>query len=364
VPGEVHRTPAPPASREVRAFAPGRVNLIGEHTDYNDGLALPFAIAEGVFVHARESQSPTPGIRAYASDLGEHDEFSVAQVAHAPGWRAFVRGVAAELHAAGVPLPDVELEIHGEVRRGAGLSSSAALEIALALALLELADAKLDYRTLAALCSRVENLWVGARTGLLDQLASLFGQPREALLIDFSSLAIEPIPLELADGWRMVTLDSGEPHSLAQSGYNERRAECAQACELLGVASLREIEQADGAATPALARLPATLARRVRHVLDENTRVLATVAALHRGDLARVGGLLDESHASLRDNYECSTPAVEATVRRLRKAGAAGARMTGGGFGGSVLALLPPGTQPPSGAHEVRPSPGARLLAV
>jgi galactokinase len=339
------------------------VNLIGEHTDYNDGLALPFAIAEGVSVHARGSANPTPSIRVHASDLGEHDEFSVAQIPRAQGWRAFVRGVAAELHAAGIVLPDVELEIHGEVPRGAGLSSSAALEIALALALLELADAKLDRRTLAALCSRVENLWVGARTGLLDQLTSLFGQLGEALLIDFSTLAIEPIPLELADGWRIVTLDSGEPHSLAQSGYNERRAECTHACELLGVASLRDLEQADGGAARALARLPATLARRVRHVLEENTRVLATVAALQSGDLARVGGLLDESHTSLRDNYECSTTAVEATVRRLREAGAAGARMTGGGFGGSVLALLPPDAAPPSGAHEVRPSRGARLLA-
>jgi galactokinase len=363
---------------EVWAFAPGRVNLIGEHTDYNGGLALPFAIAEGVTVHARAAaEEPTPSadardergasggrIRAYALDVGERDEFPVAQPPASEGWRAFVRGVVAELRAAGVPVPGAELEIHGDVPRGAGLSSSAALEVALALALLALADAELDRVMLARLCSRVENEWVGARTGLLDQLASLFGEPDAALRIDFSSLDVSPVPLVLGDGWQIVTLDSGESRALAGSGYNERRAECARACELLGVSSLRELEGIEGGPASAIASLPEQLGRRVRHVLGENERVLETVAALRAGDLTRVGRLLDASHASLREQYECSTPAVEATAQRLRDAGASGARLVGGGFGGSVLALFPPGAEPPSGAHEVRPARGAHVGGV
>jgi galactokinase len=338
VPPEVPAGPRGPAPREVRAFAPGRVNLIGEHTDYNAGLALPFAIAEGVTVQARATGGP--GI-----DAG-HDSDS----------EPFVRGVATELRAAGVSLPGAELQIRGDVPRGAGLSSSAALAVALALALLGLADTELDGRELARLCSRVENEWVGAHTGLLDQLASLFGETDTALCIDFESLAIEPVPLVLGGGWRLATCDSGERHDLANSGYTVRRAECARACELLEIDTLRQARTEDPA------RLPDVLARRVRHVLDENARVRATVAALRAGDLARVGGLLCESHVSLREQYECSTPAVEATVRRLRAAGAAGARMVGGGFGGSVLGLFPPDARPPADAHEVRPSRGARLL--
>jgi galactokinase len=356
---------ADPAPREVHAFAPGRVNLIGEHTDYNAGLALPFAIAEGVTVRARARDRP--GI-----DAG-----------HDSGSEPFVRGVAAELNAAGFAVPDAELEIRGEVPQGAGLSSSAALTVALALALLGLADvqpgpadaelgtqpgAELDRRALARLCSRVENEWVGARTGLLDQLASLFGARDTALFIDFSNLAIEPVPLTLDGGWRLARIDSGERRALAASGYNERRAECARACELLGVASLRELDAQDpecpeSGVERALADLPHPLARRVRHVLGENARVLETVAALRAGDLSRVGALLDASHASLREQYECSTPAVEATVARMKRAGAAGARMVGGGFGGSVLALFAPDAHPPPDAHRVRPARGAGLLS-
>jgi galactokinase len=338
VPGDARPSLRRPAPRAVCAFAPGRVNLIGEHTDYNDGLALPFAIAEGVTVRAR------------ATGRGGID------ARYDSGSDPFVRGVATELELAGVSLPGAELEIRGEVPQGAGLSSSAALAVALGLALLALADAELDRRELARLCSRVENEWVDAHTGLLDQLASLFGEADAALCIDFSDLAIEPVPLVLDGGWRLAILDSGEPHDLATSGYNARRAECARACQLLGIATLRQARSDDPA------RLPETLARRVRHVLDENARVRATVAALRAAELARVGELLCESHVSLREQYECSTPAVEAAVQRLRAAGAAGARMVGGGFGGSVLGLFPPDARPPADAREVRPSRGARLL--
>lgn len=339
---------------QAAAFAPGRVNLIGEHTDYNDGLALPFAIEAGVTVHATAQAEPR--IEAVALDLDEVDEFRLDDPPQTDGWPAFVRGVASELQEAGVVLQGARLKIAGTVPAGAGLSSSAALEGALALALIALAGApEPDRMDLAKLCSRVENDWVGARTGLLDQIASLFGQPRRALRIDFESLDVRPVALELGD-YRLVTLDSGQKHTLSGSGYNERRDECARACRELGIASLRE-------ATLAMAiSLPEPLNRRVRHVVTENERVEATVQALSRSDLSEVGRLLDASHASLRDDYQISTPAVEVAVRRLRDGGAVGARLVGGGFGGSVLGLLAPGASAPERAIDVSPGPGARLL--
>jgi galactokinase len=338
----------------VTAFAPGRVNLIGEHTDYNDGLALPFAIEAGVTVRAQSASGDT--IEAIALDLDEREGFRLGDESEASGWRAFVHGMAAELRASGVPLHGAQIEIEGDVPHGSGLSSSAALEAALALALIGLeGEPEPDRLELAKLCSKVENEWVGAQTGLLDQIASLFGQPQRAMRIDFRSLEVTPVKLELGQH-RLVTLDSGEQHTHAGSGYNERRAECARACQELGIDSLRDAtrEMADG--------LPDPLSRRARHVITENERVDATVQALGRHDIDTVGELLNASHASLRDCYEISTPAVEAAVERLRSAGAIGARIVGGGFGGSVLGLLAPEAEIPAGAIEVSPGPGARLI--
>jgi galactokinase len=330
------------------------VNLIGEHTDYNGGLALPFAIARGVTVTAE----PIAGDRyqARALDLGEDDDFA-AIPERSEGWRSFVRGTVAELTAAGYALRPCRLTIEGDLERGSGLSSSAAMEAALCLALLAVAgeDEPADRRDLAKLCSRVENDWVGAQTGLLDQLASLCGQPEHAIRIDFASLEIEPVPLALGD-WTLVTLDSGAAHSHAESGYNERRAECRAACERLGIASLRDVS------APDLDRLPEPLAARARHVVSENERVDAMVRALQSDDLEEAGRLLDASHASLRDDYEASVPEVEDTVERLKAAGAAGARMVGGGFGGAVLALLRPGAGVLGGALVVAPGGPARLV--
>jgi galactokinase len=339
-------------SGTVKAFGPGRVNLIGEHTDYNGGLALPFAIAEGVTVTA----TPRAGgeVTAVARDVdGETDTFPVAAPPRgADGWRPFVRGIVAEL---GVQ-QGATLTIEGDLPQGSGLSSSAALEVALALALLALEDRDVDRQELARICSRVENDWVGAQTGLLDQTASLLSTDGHALRIDFSTMDTTPVPLDLG-AWRLVTADSGEHHSLsAAKGYNERRAECDEAARRLGVATVSEATEEQAAS------LDEPLARRVRHVLTENARVDATVAALEAADLQTVGRLLSESHASLRDDYEASTDAVEATVQRLHDAGAAGARMVGGGFGGHVLALFPPDARLPEDAREVRPGPGARLL--
>ncbi|HSZ13232.1 MAG TPA: galactokinase family protein [Solirubrobacteraceae bacterium] len=369
------------------AFAPGRVNLIGEHTDYNQGLALPFAIAEGVTVTAVAAPRDSPEaavVRAFARDVRERDAFPLAHPEHTRGWRAFVRGIVAELTRAGCPLTGANVEIVGEVPRGAGLSSSAALEVALCLALSDLGaradggeaqgeggDGLIDggvrggdtgavgkllgRREMARLCARVENEWAGAHTGLLDQLASLYGARDAAMCIDFRTLDVQQVPLLLGE-WRLVVLDSGERHLHASSGYNERRAECARACKLLGVSSLRDAQ------LDAAQRLPDPLRGRAVHVIEENERVREAVRALRDDDLPALGPLLDASHRSLRDDFEVSTPAVELAVQRLRDAGASGARLVGGGFGGSVLGLFAPGATPPADAREVRPGPGARLL--
>jgi galactokinase len=354
------------APSRVSAFAPGRVNVIGEHTDYNEGLALPFAIEQGVTVDAfaaRRGGGAGERIEALALDLEGRDSFLLDAPGRVEGWRAFVRGAVAELTSAGARPPGARLQISGDVPRGGGLSSSAAMTVAVCLALLELsadapgaADLRRDPLALAQLCSRVENEWSGARTGLLDQLASLCGARDAALLIDFRSLVVEPVPLVM-EGWHFAVADSGQRHSHASSGYNERREECRRACELLGVASLRAVRPEQ------LGELPAPLADRARHVLEENERVLAATRALRERDMPALARLLNASHASLRDLYAISTPAVEATVARLLDEGAAGARLIGGGFGGSVLGLFAPHTPLPQGALAVAPGPGAHAEA-
>jgi galactokinase len=320
----------------IRAFAPGRVNLIGEHTDYNDGLCLPFAIEAGITLTAEPRASG--GIRA--PGLPDDDPY--------------LRGAVAELRAAGVELPGCTLHAESDLPREAGLSSSAALCVALVLALCGAAGAAPPATLeLARLCSRIETEYTGAETGLLDQLASLLGQEGYALRLDMRTFDAEPVQLKL-NGHLLAVVDSGAPRALARSGYNERREECRRAAELLGVASLRDARDGSG--------LPDPLDRRVRHVLTENERVDAAVAAVRAGDMPALGALLDASHASLRDDYEVSVPEVERVVAACREAGALGARIMGGGFGGSVLALFPPGARPPDAAIAVSPGPGARLL--
>ncbi len=320
----------------IRAFAPGRVNLIGEHTDYNDGLCLPFAIDRGVTVTAELHD----GGELLAPDLAGDDRF--------------LRGAVAELGRSGVEVPGCTLGITSDLPQGAGLASSAALCVALSLALCGVAGAEPPRPVrLARLCSRIESEWAGQETGLLDQLASLLGEKGRAVRLDMRTLEARAVELDL-HGHTLATLDSGASRSLAESGYNERRDECRRAVELLGLESLRDAD--DGA------DLPAPLDRRVRHVIGENERVDAAVAALAAGDLHALGELLNASHASLRDDYEVSVPEVERAVEACRDAGALGVRIMGGGFGGSVLALFPPGAALPERAIAVRPGPGARFL--
>jgi galactokinase len=341
---------------QIAAHGPGRVNLIGEHTDYNDGLCLAFAIERGVTVRAEATFDGR--VFAHSSSLGEDDVFAADSPAP-PGhgdWRAFVRGMVAELRAEGLTLPGARLRIDSDLPQGAGLSSSAALSSALALALIALGQVRLeDPLDLARLCSRVEHDWVGAQTGLLDQLTVLCAREGHALALDLRALSLQHVPLQLGE-WRLVTLDSGARHANASSGYNDRRLECVRAAEMLGRESLRDASLADAET------LPPPFGARVRHVVSENARVRETIAALRAGDLAHVGRLLDASHASLRDDFEVSVPEIEETVALLRGVGAAGARMIGGGFGGSVLALLPPGVRAPARSLDVVPAAAAHRV--
>jgi galactokinase len=338
----------------VRARGPGRVNLIGEHTDYNAGLCLPFAAEAGVTVTVERGEQGV--VEARALDYGEEDSFDAGDPPPADGWRAFVRGTVAELNALGLGVPGARLRIESDLPEGAGLSSSAALGAALCLALLRVGGhAEPERRELARLCSRVENTWLGADTGLLDQMAVLFGEEGHALLLDCRDLSVEQVPFDLR-GWILCLADSGSRHTHAESGYNERRRECADAREQLGIETLRDADEAEAE------QLPDPLDRRVRHVLSENGRVREAVETLKAGDMAALANLLSASHRSLRDDYEVSVPEVEKTVERLEKAGAAGARIMGGGFGGAVLALFPPDAEPPEDAQRVAPAQGARLL--
>jgi galactokinase len=334
---------------ETRAFAPGRVNLIGEHTDYNDGLCLPFAIEKGITVGVEGREGGV--LNVLARDLAEEDRFAAADPPPAEGWRAYVRGIVAEL---GIRA-GARIEIAGDLPIGAGLGSSAALCLALALALLELEGRQLEPIELARACARVEEGWAGAKTGLLDQLASLKGRQGQAVLLDLRGPRIERVPLA-PDGFSLALLDSGAPRSHTSSGYNRRREECQAACRALGIASLRDAAPEDAA------RLEPPLDRRLRHVLDENERVRHAAEQLRDGHPDALGPLINASHASLRDLYEVSVPEVERTVEAARAAGATGARLMGGGFGGSVLALFPPGAPPPEGALTVLPAAGARVL--
>jgi galactokinase len=320
------------------AFAPGRVTLLGEHTDYNGGRALAFAIDRGVTVRA--TRLPGPLVMAVARDLRETDLFDAHRPGPADGWRAFVRGTVAEVGA-----PAMRVEIAGNVPRGGGLASSAALGCALALALCGEEDP--DRRALARLCARVENGWVGAQTGLLDQYASLLARADAALHLDFAADTVTPVPIAL-DGWRLVVAPAGR-RALASGGYNDLRARAAAAAERLGVATLSAAR--DPGDDPV-----------ARHVLEENERVWLGAEALRTGEIAALGPLLDASHASLRDNLGVSTEAVERVVAGMRECGAAGARLVGGGFGGHVLALFAPGARLPRGVLEVRPSAPARVL--
>jgi galactokinase len=325
--------------------APGRVNLIGEHTDYNEGFVLPFAIGARTAVAA----APCPGgtVRARSTFSPEQAEAQLAAIAPGTvsGWGAYVLGVAWAIAAAAAAdsLLGVEMFIDSDVPVGAGLSSSAALECAVASALEALWGLGLDRASLALAGQRAENEVVGAPTGIMDQFASMFGSPGAAVFLDCRAKSAEAVPFDLAGaGLTLLVIDTQEHHAHASSGYAERRASCEKAARLAGVPALRDLTPED---LPRLQRLvDEETFRRARHVVTEDSRVLEAVDLLRREGPQATGPLLTASHSSMRDDFEITTPALDLAAESALGAGALGARMTGGGFGGAAIALVPVGS--------------------
>jgi galactokinase len=338
-------------------FAPGRVNLIGEHTDYSDGFVLPVAIDRGVLAAA----APRDDGRLRCWSLQETEAADLRLEAIGPGkvegWAAYPAGVAWALGQSATggsqrparagaeppaPFSGADLVVDGDVPAGAGLSSSAALECAAALALAEPSGAlgRLGPVELAALARRAEVEVVGMPCGVMDQMISMLGQAGHALFLDTRTMATEQLPLALeAAGLRLLVIDTRATHRLVEGAYAERRASVERAARVLGLPALRD-------ATPALVEASAAALgdpglRRARHVVTENARVLETVELLRKGALDRLGPVLSASHASMRDDFEISCPELDTAVSAAVSIGALGARMTGGGFGGSALAVVP-----------------------
>ncbi len=327
---------------ELMVQAPGRVNLIGEHTDYNDGFVLPCAIDYHTLVAARARADSL--VRVIAADYGDAvDEFHVdAPIAHrgdAP-WANYIRGVVAMLLERGLPLRGADLAVAGNVPQGAGLSSSAALEVAIAQTFQSLQG--LDMLTptdLALIAQRAENVFVGCNCGIMDQLISARGERGHALLIDCRSL--EATPVHLPEDMAVMIVHSRVKRGLVDSEYNARREQCEAAARHYGVKALRDVDLA--ALHAGAAGLDDVAFRRARHIVTENRRTQDAAAALAANDLRRLGVLMAESHASMRDDFEITVPAIDRLVEILQAAigPAGGARMTGGGFGGCVVAVMP-----------------------
>ena len=320
----------------VVASAPGRVNLIGEHTDYNGGLCLPLALPQRTTVTVR----PRADGVLHLSSAQEDGIWEGRPQDRPDGWAAYVAGVVVALRDDGYDVPGFDASIDSDVPLGAGLSSSAALECSVAVALaallgLDLSD-RVVRRQLATACIRAENDYVGAPTGGMDQTVAMLAEPGHALLLDFADGSATPVELPLASaGLVLLVIDTRVSHTLTDGGYGNRRTESADAARALGVESLRD---ADPDRVEALD--DQLLRRRARHVVTENLRVLAAVGALGDRDWEALAEVLDASHASMRDDFEISCRELDLAVETARAAGALGARMTGGGFGGSAVALV------------------------
>ena len=310
---------------DIVASAPGRINLIGEHTDYSGGFVLPCAIDRRVAVAVGRG-----GNELYSTDFGE-----TRPLAGKDGsWADYPRAVVWAMGEAGHRPEPLRAAFAGNVPLGSGLSSSAAIEAATALALDSLFGLGLKRKELAMICQKAENGFVGVNSGIMDQYASLLCEAGAALLVDCRSLEAEPVPLDLESaGLALLVCDTRVERGLADTGYNQRREECERAAKTLGVGELRDARGED------LDRLSGAEKKRARHVVSENARVLDAVDALREEDFERFGRLMYASHASLRDDYEVSTPELDAFVTLAEEAGAPGARLTGAGFGGCAIAL-------------------------
>ena len=322
---------------QAAATAPGRVNLIGEHTDYHDGYVLPMVIPQRTRTEVRRRSDRV--VRVWSALLDCTDEYEPGRETPGRGWLDYVQGTTSVLSRHGVHVPGLDIRIESTVPAGAGVSSSAALEVSLLRALRTLLSLDLDDVAIARMARAVETDFVGAPIGIMDQMAASVGREGEALFLDTRSLQFErlPFPPTLA----VAVIDSGVAHAHASGEYARRRGESFEAAALLGVATLRDVGASDA---PRIAALPPTLARRARHIVTENRRVLEVVEALRAGDARRVGTLFVESHESMRDDYETSTPEIDLLVSLCcRHPAVHGARLTGGGFGGAVVLAVQPG---------------------
>jgi galactokinase len=316
--------------------APGRINLIGEHTDYNDGFVLPFALPQSAYVAA--APRPDGRWRFRSVDLDETVELGQdGLVPGSPGWHSYLAGVVWALQRAGHTVEGADVVLTSDVPLGAGLSSSAAIECAALAAFADLNALDIAPLDRAKLARTAENAYVGAPTGLLDQAASTLCIADHALFLDCRDFASRQVPLAVTGaGLEILVVDTRTRHTHVDGEYAARRASCEQAASILGVPALRDVIDLDAA----LAQLPELIGRRVRHIVTENARVLESVAALDAGDYTRLGELMTASHVSMRDDYEITETSVDLAVATACAAGALGARMTGGGFGGCVLALV------------------------
>ncbi|MET3921321.1 galactokinase [Arthrobacter sp. UYEF20] len=323
--------------------APGRVNLIGEHTDYNEGFVLPFAIDRTARVAVRVRPDSTLRLLSTFGNQGlTTTDAGDLNRATARGWTKYPLGVLWALQQRGLPVPGLDLLLDSDVPRGAGLASSHAIECAVITALNELTAAGLGVEDMVLATRRAENDFVGAPTGIMDQSASLRGSAGHAVFLDCRDQSVRLVPFDASGaGLQMLVIDTKVSHSHAAGGYAVRRASCELGAEVLGVASLRDVGLEDLGEAGGL--LDEETFRRVRHVVTENDRVLQTVELLRSVGPQSIGPLLDASHASMRDDFEISCPELDLAVETARSAGALGARMTGGGFGGSAIALTPVG---------------------
>ena len=315
--------------------APGRVNLIGEHTDYNDGFCLPMAIDRATWIALRRRKG---AVAVHALDMDDALTFALDDLPRdGAQWSRYVTGVAWALQENGYVLRGWEGVLSGDVPIGSGLSSSAALELAVARAFAAVSGFAWDATRMAQIAQQTENRWLGLQTGIMDQLISANGVAGHALLMDCRSLALTPVPLPA--GTVITVMDTRTPRDLIHSAYNERRAECERAAEVLGVAALRDAGSAE--LVRAAGKLDDTSFRRARHVISENERTLAAAEAMRAGDAGELGRLMNASHDSLRHDYEVTSDTLNAMVESARRQpGCLGARMTGAGFGGCAIALV------------------------
>ncbi|HHT74068.1 MAG TPA: galactokinase [Firmicutes bacterium] len=337
---ELFPSSAPP----ICAAAPGRVNLLGEHTDYNDGFVFPMAIDPHILYVG--GGNGTSRVRLYSLDFSQLDEFELGHItfSHDHSWANYIRGVCSQILEAGHTLQGMDVVLQGNIPQGGGLSSSAALEVGAALLINELNGLGIDRVELVKLSQRAENEFVGVNCGIMDQFASMMGRKDQALFLDCRSLEYELVPTGFEEmGLSAVVINSGVKRGLVDSEYNKRRSQCEQAVELLrndlpGIKALRDVstEHLD-----LINALPGDLAKRARHVVTENQRVLDGIAALKRGDLEVFGQLLNASHDSLKDDYEVSCAELDLLVEICRKVpGTMGSRMTGAGFGGCTVTIV------------------------